>query len=812
MDDLLYDVRHSVRQVMRRPNFSLLAILVVALGIGSATAIFSVFDTLVIRALPYEDADRIITIWQSDSEAGLERSDVAPANFIDWRDQAASFEQLAALDPYSLDLTGDERPEVLFAARVSRGFFEAFGTVLLYGRLFEPAEYEEYRRVVILSHGLWQRRFGGDPDLVGSTIQLDGEPHTVIGILPPSFNPYLHPTVRDREAWIPLVFQGWEENVRGSAWWNVVGKLRRDATIDEARAEMDAISARLAQDHPTTNKTVRANLVPLRDHLVGNVKTALLVLQAAVVFLLLIACANVASLFLARGTEREAEFAIRGALGAGRLRLLRQLFTESTVLAVLGGLLGVALAFWSVELMVAMGPAELARIEEVRVDGRILVFALALTGLTAIVAGLVPSLHFSRPDLRGSMSEGRTTTAGRTRQRIRSGLVVAEVALSLVLVVGAGLLVRSFVTLLAVDPGFEKENVAITQVFRYVDDETPEERREFFRQALERIRALPGVQSAGAVSAVPFIEANIDIQQPIHIEGRPDERPEDAPNAFVAMATDDYFRTMGIALLEGRGIERTDVADAPPVIVLTEALARRHWPGESPIGERVRIGDWSDDEGRQVVWEVVGVVRPVRHDGLDRDPRPELFVPHAQTNMGSMSFVARTEGDARALLAPMQKEIWELDPLQTFYRVATLKELVSRSTAARRFNLWLLATFAGLALIIAAVGIYGVVSYSTRARTHEFGIRMALGADNREVLSEAMEKGLRLTGLGVALGLAGSLGLTRLMQNLLFGVSARDPITFLVVGALLVAVALAATYLPARRATLVDPAVALRVE
>lgn len=811
MDDFIYDVKHSGRQVVRRPGFALLATAVVAVGIGAATSIFSVFDTLVLRPLPYEQSERIVTLWQMDDAAGLDRSDVAPANFLDWREQARSFEHIAALDPYSLDLTGGERPEVLFAARVSRGFFETFGSPVSHGRVFLPEEYER-GGVVILGHGLWQRRFGGDPGLVGETIQLDGAPHIVVGILEPRFNPYLHPSVRDREAWIPLLLEGWEENVRGSAWWNVVAKLNRSTSLAEAQAEMDAISDRLARAYPETNASIRSNVVPLRDHLVGNAKTALFVLQGAVGFLLLIACANVASLFLARGTEREGELAIRAALGASRQRLVRQLFTESTLIALTGGALGIGLAYWSVELITALGPRELARIGEVRVDARVLGFALGITGLTAILAGLAPSLHLSRPDVRGSMSEGRTATAGQVRQRVRSGLIVAEVALSLVLIAGAGLLARSFVALLRTDPGFRKENVAVTQVFRYVDEETPEERRAFFRQALERIRELPGVRSAAAVSAVPFIEANIDIQQPFRIDGRAEARAEDVPNAFIAMATEDYFETMAIPLLEGRSILPEDDAGAPPVVVVTEALASRYWPGSSPIGERISIGDWSDGQGRPIPWEIVGVVRQVRHDGLDRDPRPELFVPHAQTNMGSMSFVARAAGDPAALLDPMQEVIWDLDPIQTIYRSATLRELVSLSVAARRFNLWLLATFAGIALLLAAVGIYGVVSHATNARRHEFGIRMALGAGRAEVLREAMGRGTRLIALGLGLGLIGSLGLTRVLQSLLFTVGARDPLTFILVSLLLAGVALVATYLPARRATRLDPAIALRSE
>lgn len=816
MQDLAFDLRYALRGLLRRPGFAAVAVVVVGLGIGAATAIFSMLDTLVIRALPYEDPERIVTIWESGEEAGVERGDVAPGDFFDWRRRATSFEAIAALDPYSLDLTGGERPEVIFGARVTEGFFEAFGTRALRGRTFAPDDFREGAgRVVMLSHSLWERRFGADPELVGRSLQLDGEPYTVVGILPEAFDPHLYPTVRAREAWIPLVPRGWEAQERGSRWWNVVARLGPGVSADRAQAEMDAISARLAEEHPDTNAGIRAVLVPLRDHLVGGARTALYVLQGAVVFLLLIACANLASLFLARGTEREGEFALRAALGAGRPRMLRQLLVESGVVALAGGVLGVTLAYWAVDLIATLGPVDVPRLDEVRVNGRVLVFAVALCGLTAIVAGLVPALHFSRPDLGASMKEGRTSTAGAARQRLRGGMVVAEVALSLVLVAGAGLLARSFVELLGVDPGFERENVGVAQVFRYVDDETPEERRAFFRWAIERIEAIPGVRSAAAVSAFPFIEANIDIQQSFRVAGRPAPRPGVAPNAFVAVATPDYFRTMGIPLLDGRGLEPTDDADAPPVAVVTEALARRQWPGESPVGQRVRFVDDQDSDRRadDARWiEIVGVVGHVRHDGLDRDPRPELFLPHEQTSMGSMTFVARTDRDPAVLLEPMRQAIWALDPLQTVYRSATLDELVSNSVAGRRFNLWLLGSFAAIALILAAVGIYGVVSYSARARAHEFGVRMALGARARDVVREAMARGIRLAVVGVGLGLVGALGLTRALRGLLYGVSAVDPLTFAAVALLLLAVTLGATWLPARRATRVDPALSLRAE
>ncbi len=814
MDELIHDLKFSARQLLGRPGFTLVAVIVIALGIGAASAIFSVLDTLVIRALPYPEADRIVTIWENNRESGLERDDVAPANFLDWREQAESFETIAALVPYSLDLTGEERPEVIVSAQVSEGFFDVFGIRPLYGRNLIREDFDAGKAVVI-GERLWERRFGSDPSIIGRSVELDGEPYTVVGIAPRSFNPHLHPSVKEREAWIPLVLQGWEETTRGSRWWNVVARLKSGIERPQAQAEMDAISARLAQDHPDTNASIRANVVPLREHLVGNARTALLVLQGAVVFLLLIACANVASLLLARGTEREAEFALRAALGAGRRRLVRQLLTESAALAVIGGVFGVLLAVWAVDLIVTLGPSDIARLDEVAVDGRVLGFAVALAAGTALLFGLIPALHFSRPDLQSAIKESRGSSAGITRQRIRSGMVIAEVALSMVLVVGAGLLARSFVTLLRVDPGFRTENVAALQIFRYLEDESPAERQVFFAEALKRIRALPGVRSAGAVSALPMIEANIDIQQQFQIAGRALERPEDAPNIHLAYATSDYFRTMGIPTIEGRVIQATDDADAVRVAVITESLARRHWSGGSPIGERVRLvddahTDWDVEE--PVWWEIVGVVGQVRHDGLEQEPRPELFIPLAQASFGSMTFVAATEGEARTYLEPIQEEVWAIDPLQTFYRTATLEELLAKSVAGRRFNLWLLGSFAAIALVLAAVGIYGVISYTTRTRRHEIGVRMALGAAHGDVVREFMVRGARLVGIGLAIGFVGSLGLTGVMSGLLFDIGPRDPLTFLGVGVLLAAVALVATYLPARRATEVDPAIALRVE
>lgn len=811
MESLFQDLKFSLRQLVTRPGFTIVAVTVLALGIGAATAIFSVLDTLVIRALPYDDPERIVTVWERDLETGTERGGVAPGDFYDWRDQTESFSALAAVDPWSLDLTGDERPEVLFAARVTEGFFDALAMPMLYGRAFVPEDFEA-GDVVVIGERLWERRFGSDPGLVGTPITLDGTPVTVVGILPREFNPHLHPTVTEREAWIPLVEQGWERQSRGGGWWNVVGKLAPGVSIAEARAEMETISARLEADHPETNEAVRATVVPFRDHLVGDARTALLVLQGAVFFLLLVGCANVASLMLARGTEREGEFALRAALGAGRGRLVRQLLTESIAIAILGGAAGVALAYGALDVIVAIAPSDIPRLDEVVLDGRVLWFALGASLFTALAFGVLPSIHFSRPDLQGAMKEGRSGSAGTLRQRLRGGMVVAEIALSLVLVVGAGLLARSFVELLAVDPGFDGDRVAAVQVFHYPDGETPQERLAFFQQSLDRIRALPGVVSAGAVSALPLIEANVAIQRAFVIEGRAAPRPDERPTTFVAQATVDYFETMGIPVVAGRVFDQEDRDGSIPVTVVSQALAQRHWPAESPIGRRVAIDGYSDAEGEPVLWEVIGVVGHVRHEGLDREPRPELFLPQAQAPYGGMVFVARTQGDPRAHLERIREAIWAVDADQAIHRSATLDELLARSVAARRFNLWILGSFAVIALVLAAVGIYGVVSYMTRTRTHEFGVRMALGAGRADIVGEVMRKGLVLTALGIGLGLAGSLGLTRLMSRLLFGVGPRDPLTLLGVAAVLAAVALVATYVPARRATSVDPSRALRIE
>lgn len=821
METLVRDVYRTLRRLRRRPGFTIMAVVVVALGVGAAAAIFSVLDTLLIRALPYEGGDRIVTIWEENAGEGIARDDVAPANFFDWREQTTSFETIAALAPTILDFTTENRAEILFGSVVTDGFFEVMGTRVAQGRMFGPEDFlPGSGRVVILNHSLWQRRFGGDQDLLGTVLQLDGRPHTVIGILPESFDPDLLATVGAREVWMPLIPEGWERHVRGSRWWNVVARLEADVSLATARAEMDAISNRLSMEYPETNTGIRANLVPLREHLAGHSRTALMVLQGAVALLFVIACANLAGLFLARGAESQGDFTIRSALGAGRSRLIRLFLLESAVIAVMGGVLGAIVAQWLLGVITTLAPADGPQLDAVRVDARVLLFTFVLVVITAFVAGIIPALRLSRSDLAGTLRQGRTGTVGVDR-RLRSAMVVAEIALSLVLLVGAGLLAQSFVRLLGVDPGFDSENVAAVQIFRNIGDdagvEDVQQRREFFRQVVDRIEALPGVRSAGAVSSLPFIETNVSLRQSFVISGRAQPQDGDVPSASLTMTTPGYFETLGIPRLEGRDFEPTDDQDSVPVALVNEELQRRYWPGESPVGERIQLLDSGNTdyvgEADGSLWvEIVGVVGQVRHDGLDREPPPELYLSYAQTSIGAMTFVARTAGDAASLLGPIKEQVWALDPLQTVYRDATLEELVARSVSTRRFNLWLLGTFAVVALLLAAIGLYGVVSYTTRMSRPDFGVRMALGANRGDIFRLVLRQSAVLAIGGLALGLVGALALTRLLGTLLYEIAPWDGWTFAGSGALLAIVALLASVVPALRATRVDPVNTLRQE
>ncbi len=800
METLIKDFRYAVRSLLKHPSFLFVSVITLALGIGANTAIFSVVNAVLLRPLPYRDPERIVTLWQNNVKAGVARNDVSPANFLDWREQSRSFEAMAGVEPFGFSMIGNGEPEQFRSWLVTSGFFEVLGASALHGRTFTTEDYQPgNERVVVIGYGLWQRRFGGDQNLVGQKLTLNGQPYTVVGILPPAvqFPP-------DREVWAPRVLRESDRQLRGPTYWKVIARLKPGVTISQAQDEMSGIAARLAGQYPDTNGGMGATAVFLSEQLTGQVRSALLILLGAVGFVLLIACGNVANLLLVRGAERYREFAIRSALGAARARLIRQLLTESLLLALLGGIGGVLLASWSVRLILAFSSAKIPRLEYVSIDVPVLLFALGVSVFTAIIFGLIPATQFSRPDLQSTLKEGgRGGVSGPTRHWMRNSLVVAEVAVALVLLTGAGLLVRSFVAVTSVDPGFDRDRVLALQVFLPRNYQKPEQVTGFFDQSLEKIAALSGVQSAAVVSSPPFIDLEQDVA--FTIQGLPVPPKGREPSAFYTEVSPDYLGVMRVPLQRGRFFTKFDKADSSQVVVINETMARRHFVGEDPVGRKLSV-IFDQPEVR----EIVGVIGDVLHSGLDSQPRPEMFVPYHQSWTPQMTFVVKTKVDPAAMLPLVKTAIREVRPNQTFAKTATMDQLVSESLRQRRFNLVLLVSFAVLALVLAGIGVYGSINYSTRQRTHEIGLRMALGAQPRDVLRMVVGHGLVLALLGIGIGLIASFALTRLMKGLLFGISATDPITFAGISLLLILIGLLASWIPARRATKVDPLVALR--
>ncbi len=799
MDSLLKDIRYAVRSLLKRPGFLFVSVITLALGIGANTAIFSVVNAVLLRPLPYRDPERIVTIWQNNVKAGVARNDVSPANFLDWREQSRSFEAMAGIEPFGFSMIGNGEPEQFRSWLVTSGFFEVLGASALHGRTFTIEDYQPgNERVVVIGYGLWQRRFGSDQSLVGQKLTLNGQPFTVVGILPPAvqFPP-------DREVWAPRVPRDYDRQLRGPTYWKVIARLKPGVTIAQAQDEMSGIASRLAEQYPDTNGGMGATAVFLSEQLTGQVRSALLILLGAVGFVLLIACGNVANLLLVRGAERYREFAIRSALGAARTRLIRQLLTESLLLALLGGIGGVLLASWGVRLILAFSSAKIPGLEYVSIDAPVLLFALGVSMLTAIIFGLIPATQFSRPDLQSTLKEGgRGGVSGSTRHLGRNSLVVAEVAVALVLLTGAGLLVRSFVAVTRVDPGFDKERVLALQVFLRRNLKT-EQITGFFDQALEKIVAVPGVQSAAVVASPPFIDLEQDVA--FTIQGWPVPPKGREPSAFFTEVSADYIGVMKVPLRRGRFFSKFDGKDSAQVVVINETMARRYFANENPVGKKLSV-IFDPVEVR----EIVGVIGDVLHSGLDTQPRPEMFVPYQQSPTSQMTFVVKTTTDPAAMLTVVKTAIREVNQNQTFTTTATMDQLVSDSLRQRRFNLFLLVSFAVLALVLAGIGVYGSINYSTRQRTHEIGLRMALGAQPGDVLRMIVGQGLVLALTGIAIGLIASFALTRLMKGLLFGISATDPITFSAISLLLILIGLLASWIPARRATKVDPLVALR--
>jgi putative ABC transport system permease protein len=806
MTSLLQDLRFGLRVLLKRPGFTLVTVLTLGVSIGINTAIFSVVYAALVRPLPFAAPARLFAVAAENKRGGAaDMRGVAPADFVDWRAQSKSFDALAAYTGGGLTLDAGGEPEVIAGVRVSDDFFKALGVRAAHGRVLDGDDFGAGTagRPVLLSQRLWRRRFGGDPKVVGTTLKLmGGASATVVGVMPEEFR---YPSYA--EVWSPLPRESGELRQRTSRYFSVVGRLKPGVTREQAQEELGGVAARLAEVYPQSNADWGVRLIPLGETLVGKAREALLILFGAVVFVLAIACANVANLLLSRATSRRKEVAIRTALGATRWRVMRQLLAESVLLALMGGAAGLFLALWGVDVLVSLVPETLrfARLDEARVDGAVLAFTAGVSLLTGVLTGLLPGLKVSRPGLNDALKEtGRGASAGGRLKRARAALVVAEIAVTLVLLVGAGLLVRSFARLQQADLGFDPRNKltlvvgAPQQLFG-----EPEKRAEYFRRMQERLSALPGARAVASTSSLPL---DWVLNFSYAVEGRP-ARPGEDPQADYSSVSPNYFEVMGIPVIKGRAFTGRDAAGAPSVAVVNESLARRVFPGEDPLGKRLTI----DYMERRLSLEVVGVVGDVKQ-WVEQEPNIQIYDCYLQRPWLSSSFVVSTEGDPAALAGAAQAAVREVDRGRAASDVKPMGQLLAESVAQPLFYTRLLGLFAVVALLLAAVGVYGVMSYSASQRTHEIGVRIALGARGRDVVGMVVGQGMTLALLGVGIGLAGAFALTRVMSGLLYGVSATDPATFAGVALLLAAVALLACYLPARRATKVDPMVALRHE
>ena len=805
METLIQDLRYAVRMLIRKPAFTLVVVAALALGIGANTAIFSVVNSILLRPLPYRDPDRLAMIWMNNKRMNVDQDIHSFANYLDYRDQNQVFETMAAYSGISLNLVGVGEPERIIGSAATASLFEVLGVAPERGRVFTVEEETiGQNRVAVLSYGLWQRRFGGDPNIVGQDIQLSDVSRTVIGVMPPSFK-FPH---KDAEIWVPLALDDNQKRSRSSFGYYAIGRLKPGVSLEQAQAEMGTIASNLESQYPVLDG-LGVNLVPLHQQVTGRVRPALLVLLGTVAFVLLIACANVANLLLARSAGREREIAIRTALGANRKRLIRQLLTESALMGLAGGAVGILIAKWGLSALIALSPEDIPRLDQIGIDGRVLAFTLLVSLATGLIFGLVPAIQASRPDLNESLKEsGRSSTSGVERRRVRSSLVVLEVALSLVLLIGAGLMIKSFSRLQKVELGFNPDRLLSMNIQLSRTKYQGPLSTQFFRQLIERVEAMPGVESAGATTAI-FIDA-LPNSTNFTVEGMPPTPAAEQIETPVDSVTPSYFRTMGIGLLEGREFTEQDGLESPPVAIINNTFARRFWPGESPLGRRYKFGDSNSN----APWmTIVGVVDDMRRTGLDVDVRCETFLPYTQRRfIGFLSLVVRAKSDPRGIATAVRDQVWSIDPGQPVSHIRTMDQMLDGMMAQRRLNMVLFALFGAVALVLAAVGVYGVISYSVTQRTHEIGIRMALGAGRADVLKLIVRNGMTLVLIGVGLGLIAAFALTRLMTTLLFEVSATDLATFAAISGILSAVGLAACFVPALRAIKVDPMVALRYE
>jgi putative ABC transport system permease protein len=811
MQSLIQDLRYGARMLLKKPGFTLIAVTTLALGIGANTAIFSVVDAVLLRPLPFKDPERLVWVWGTVPRSG--QANHSPVEFLAYQAQQTSFTEMAAYRNMPFTLTGGGEPEYVQGVIVSPNYFSMLGVPAARGRVFQPDDVRPgAARVAVVSYSLWQKRYGGDPSLIGRSFTINGESATVIGVMPPSFQTNLN-----TDLWLSprQIAPDYQMNYRGDMlalrdthYLRVIGRLKPGATIEKAQAEMNAVAARLEREYPD-QAGHGARVVSLQELVVSDVRLTLLTLFGAVGLVLLIACANVTNLLLARATSRYREIAIRAAVGASRLSLIRQLLTESVLLSLAGGLAGWLLASWGMELLLSLSPDGTLRIHEASLDTRVFLFTLAMSILAGLIFGLAPALAASKTDLVSALKEGAhgasSGTGGAGRNRLRQGLVVAEVAVALVVLIGAGLLVGSFARLLAVKPGFDPNNLMTTWVSltseRYG---TMTANTRFIKELTASLEAIPGAQGVAISNDFPI--QGTDSHDYPEIEGR-GAAPEDRTLVGLHVINPRYFEAMGVRLVKGRAFTVRDDVSAPPVVIINEAMAGRVWPNGDALGKRIRFG------GAGAPWsEVVGVVANIKHDGLHLVDSPHCYEPHLQQPLPFLAISVRSQTDHAALLASMRQAVRKIDPNLPLVQPLAMKDRMERELATRRLTLALFSLFAVVALALAAVGLYGVMSYGVAQRTHELGLRMALGATSRDALKLIIGQGMKLVALGLALGLGAAMMVTRFMTHLLFGVGATDPLTFVAIALLLAFVALLACWIPARRATKVDPIIALRYE
>ncbi len=803
MDHLKSDLKHALRILTKRKALSVAAILTLALGIGINTTIFSLVHGILLRPLPYPASEEILSVITSWPQK--ERSGFSPANFLDVRERATTLRHISAYGIWSYDVSGDHEPESLTACRATYGFFEVLGVQPLYGRTFlADEETDGKHRVVILKNSLWKRKYGGNPNLVGRSILLDGVPHTVVGVMPEKF---AEPPFVD--IWTPLVFSTEQKAQRGSAYLEAIARLKSGVSRSKAQSEMNTLGSSLAKDYPQFNAGIGINLIPTAEALTGSIKPTLLVLWSAVIFVLLVACANLANLMLVSTISRDREFALRAALGASSRRLSKQLLTECMLLAIIGGSLGILFSLWAIPGVVALTPEDTPRIGEVELNGTVLLFSLLLSIASGVAFGLAPAFRIGRHNLSRFLKEGTSVAnAGPGRVSFRNFLMSAQMAVVLVLLVGAGLMIRSFDRLRSVNPGFNVDKLLNLQVFlpqtRYRD---PDARRDFSSSMLEKLRTLPDVESVAIASPAPFDSIPHLIDTGFRIEGLPPFRTGEEPIASYTRVSEDYFRTMRIPIRKGRSFRTTDHQNAPRVAMINESMEKKFWPHKGAIGQRIILGI-----RQPMTFEIVGVVGSVKQVSLSSEDRPQIYVPFQQSPSGAITVIVRTKGAPENSISGLKRQFWAVDPMLPAEHLSTTKHLVLQSLHRPRSNTVLLSLFAGIAFLLAMIGLYGVIAYSVSQRTREIGLRMSLGAQRGAILRMLLTQGLRMTLIGVATGTAGALAVTHLISSLLFNVSSRDPFVFAIGAGLMTAISMIACYIPARRAMKVDPLVALRYE